>query len=118
MLLRLKMYRLLLKFTTYLLPFLAFEIGWQVWALSLTFIDRPVEYSHQGHFTLVLFSAFVWAIMSSHFNVTNVDELFRERTGAIAACKAPTTTPALFPSPLFFVPNIIFPLVLFFTPIT
>jgi len=113
MLLRLKIYRLLLNFTTYLLPFLAFEIGWRVWALSLTFIDRPVEYSHQGHFTLVLFSAFVWAIMSSQFKVTNVDELFRERTGARAACKAIAATAFVLLCVLFFGRDEIFPRGLF-----
>src|SRR5260370_21637059 len=88
MLLRLKMYRLLLKVTIFLMPFLAFEIGWQIWAYSLTFINRPVKYSHEGHFTLVLFSAFVWAFMAEHYKGTNVDELFREPTGARAACSA------------------------------
>jgi len=113
MLLRLKTYRLLLNFITYLLPFLAFEIGWQVWAYSLTFIDRPVEYSHQGHFTLVLFSAFVWAIMASHFRVTNIDELFRERTGARAACKATASMTLVLLCVLFFGRNDVFPRGLF-----
>jgi Undecaprenyl-phosphate glucose phosphotransferase len=113
MLLRLKIYRLLLKFTTYLLPFLAFEIGWQVWALSSTFIDRPVEYPHYGHFTLVLFSTFVWTIMSSRYRVTNVDELFRERTGARAACKATAATAVVLLCVLFFGRNAAFPRGLF-----
>src|SRR5436305_1561524 len=88
MLLRLKMYRLLLKATTYALPFLAWEIGWRVWALCMIAADRPVLYPHRGHFALVLFSSFVWAFMAEHYKVTNVDELFRERTGAKAAWSA------------------------------
>lgn len=113
MLLRLKVYRLLLKFTTFLLPFLAFEIAWQVWAISLTFIHRPVEYPNRGHFTSVLFSAFVWAIMSSRFKVTHVDELFRERTGATAACKATAATAFILLSALFFGRDDVFPRGLF-----
>jgi Undecaprenyl-phosphate glucose phosphotransferase len=109
MLLRLKLYRLLLKVTTYLLPFLAFEIGWQIWAFSLTFIDRPVKYSSQGHFTLVLFSSFVWAFMAEHYNVTNVDELFRERTGARAAWSASMATAVSLIGVLYFERDVIFP---------
>jgi Undecaprenyl-phosphate glucose phosphotransferase len=109
MLLRLKLYRLLLKVTTYLLPFLAFEIGWQIWAFSLTFIDRPVKYPSQGHFTLVLFSSFVWAFMAEHYNVTNVDELFRERTGARAAWSASMATAVSLIGVLYFERDVIFP---------
>jgi Undecaprenyl-phosphate glucose phosphotransferase len=109
MLLRLKLYRLLLKVTIYLLPFLAFEIGWQIWAFSLTFIDRPVKYPSQGHFTLVLFSSFVWAFMAEHYNVTNVDELFRERTGARAAWSASMATAVSLIGVLYFERDVIFP---------
>src|SRR5437879_2362797 len=79
MLLRLKMYRSILQLAIYLLPFLAFEIGWGIWSLCMTFLYRPNTYSHHGHFTLVLFSSFVWAFMAEHYKVTKFDELFRER---------------------------------------
>jgi len=113
MLLRLKMYRLLLKVTIFLIPFFAFEIGWQIWAYSLMFINRPVKYSHEGHFTLVLFSSFVWAFMAEHYKVTNVDELFRERTGAKAASAASVGTAVILMGVLYFGHNVIFPRGLF-----
>jgi len=109
MLLRLKLYRFLLKVTIYLLPFLAFEIGWQIWAFCLTFINRPVQYSHEGHFALVLFSSLVWAVMAEHYKVTNVDELFRERTGARAAWSASVATAVALIGVLYFQRNVIFP---------
>src|SRR6266446_2238401 len=113
MLLRLKIYRLLLKVTVYLLPFLAFEIGWQIWAYFLMFISRPVKYSHEGHFTLVLFSSLVWAFVAEHYKVTNVDELFRERTGAKAASEASVGTSVILIGVLYFGHNAIFPRGLF-----
>jgi Undecaprenyl-phosphate glucose phosphotransferase len=113
MLLRLKMYRLLLKVTIFLMPFFAFEIGWQIWAYSLMFINRPVKYPHEGHFTLVLFSSFVWAFMAEHYKVTNVDELFRERTGAKAASAASVGTAVILMGVLYFGHNAIFPRGLF-----
>jgi Undecaprenyl-phosphate glucose phosphotransferase len=103
------MYQLLLKATIYLLPFLAFDVGWQIWALCVTFINRPVKYSHEGHFALVFFSSFVWAFMAEHYKVTNVDELFRERTGARAAWSASTATAVALVGVLYFQRNVIFP---------
>ena len=50
MLLRLKMFRLLLKITIYLLPYLAFEIGWPVWAFFVKALGHSVKYPYQGHF--------------------------------------------------------------------
>src|SRR5258707_5762821 len=109
MLLRLKMYRLLLKVTIYILPFLAFEIGWPIWAFVVGFMDRPIRYSHHGHFTLLLLSCFVWAFMSEHYKVTNVDELFRERTGARAAWSATIATAVALVTVLYFGRHILFP---------
>src|SRR6266436_2049278 len=113
MLLRLKMYRLFLKVTIYLLPFLVFEIGWKIWAFAATFVNRPVNYPHEGHFTLVLFSAFVWAFMAEHYKVTSVEELFRERTGARAASAASVATSLILMGVLYFGHNAIFPRGLF-----
>src|SRR6266481_7940037 len=109
MLLRLKMYRLLLKVTIYILPFPAFEIGWHIWAFCVGFMNRPITYPHHGHFTLVLFGSFVWAFMSEHYKVTNVDELFRERTGARAAWTASIATAVALVAVLYFGRNIVFP---------
>src|SRR3984893_5617910 len=113
MLLRLKMYRLFLKVSTYLLPFLAWEIGWEIWALCVAPLGRPVAYPQHGHFTLVLFSSFVWAFMAEHYKVTNVDELFRERTGVRAAWSASVATAVVSVGMLYFGRNDIFPRGLF-----
>jgi FlaA1/EpsC-like NDP-sugar epimerase len=113
MLLRLKIYRFFLKITIYLLPFPAFEVGWRIWALCLSLIDRPVEYSIRGHSTLVLFSAFLWAFMAERYKVTSVDELFRERTGAKAASSATAATAIVLLSVLYFGRNAVFPRGLF-----
>jgi Undecaprenyl-phosphate glucose phosphotransferase len=113
MLLRLKIYQSLLKLTSYLLPFLSFEIGWRIWALCLALLDRPIEYAHHGHFTLVLFSSFVWALVAGHYKVTKVDELFRERTGARAASAAIVATALILMGVLYFGHNAIFPRGLF-----
>jgi len=113
MLLRLKLYRLFLKVNTYLLPFLAWEIGWGMWAFCVALLGRPVRYTDHGHFTLVLFSSFVWAFMAEHYKVTNVDELFRERTGARAAWSASMATAVVLLGALYFGRNDIFPRGLF-----
>src|SRR6202048_3008473 len=113
MLLRLKMYRFFLKIAIYLLPFPAFELGWRIWAGCLDIIDRPVEYSGRGHFTLVLFSAFLWAFMAERYKVTSVDELFRERTGAKAASSASAATAIVLLGVLYFGRNAMFPRALF-----
>src|ERR1700687_498420 len=113
MLHRLKMYRLLLKATTYLLPFLAWEIGWQIWAFCMTLLDRGIGYPQRGHFSLVLFSSFVWAFMAEHYKVTNVDELYRERTGARAAWSASVATAVVLLGGLYFGRNDVFPRGLF-----
>jgi Undecaprenyl-phosphate glucose phosphotransferase len=113
MLFRLKLYRLFLKVAVYLLPFLAFELGWRIWALCLDIIDRPVEYPVRGHFTLVLFSVFLWAFMAERYKVTSVDELFRERTGAKAASSASAATAIVLVAVLYFGRNAVFPRGLF-----
>jgi Undecaprenyl-phosphate glucose phosphotransferase len=113
MLFRLNIYRLVLKITTYLLPFAAFEIGWQIWVGGVALSDRPVLYTNRGHFTLVLVSAFVWAFMAERYNVTNVDELFRERTGARAAWSANLATAVVLLGALYFARDAVFPRGLF-----
>jgi Undecaprenyl-phosphate glucose phosphotransferase len=113
MLLRLKMYRAFLKVATYALPFLAWGLGWEVWAFSMRALERPVAYPQQGHFALVLFTSFVWAFMAELYRVTNVDELFRERTGARNATSATVATAVVLLGGLYFGRNDIFPRGLF-----
>jgi Undecaprenyl-phosphate glucose phosphotransferase len=113
MLLRLNIYRLVLKIAIYLLPLLAFDVGWQIWAFSVELIGRPVLYAPRGHFTLVLCSSFVWAFMAERYDVTNVDELFRERTGARAAWSAILATAVVLLGALYFARDAVFPRALF-----
>jgi Undecaprenyl-phosphate glucose phosphotransferase len=113
MLLRLKIYRMFLKAATYLLPFLAWQVGWQIWAFCMRFLDRPVAYTYQGHLTFILFSTLVWAFMAELYKVTNVDELFRERTGARNAWSASLATAVVLLGGLYFGRNDIFPRGLF-----
>jgi Undecaprenyl-phosphate glucose phosphotransferase len=113
MLLRLRLYSSFLKLAIYLLPFPAFEIGWRIWALCMAFLDRPIAYAHNGHFTLVLFSSFLWAFMAEHYKVTKVDELFRERTGARAASAASVATAVILMAVLYFGHKVVFPRGLF-----
>jgi Undecaprenyl-phosphate glucose phosphotransferase len=113
MLLRLKLYRLLLKVSTYLLPFLAWEIGWLVWSFFVNLLDRPLRYAQHGHLPILIFSSVVWALTAEHYKVTNVDELFRERTGARAAWSASLATSFVLLVTLYFARNDVFPRGLF-----
>jgi Undecaprenyl-phosphate glucose phosphotransferase len=113
MLLRLKIYRFFLTAATYLMPFLAWEIGWQIWVFCMRVLDRSIAYPHRGHYTLVLFSSFVWAFMAERYKVTNIDELSRERTGARAATAASMATAVVLLGGLYFGRNDVFPRGLF-----
>jgi len=91
MLLRLKLYRLLLKFAVYPLPLAAWYLGLALWGFSWALLGRPADLSAYSRLSVPLFGCFVWAFFAEHYKVTSVDELFRERTGAravIAGCFA------------------------------
>src|SRR6201984_1608625 len=109
MILRLKLYRLSLKVATYLLPILAFYLGWSVWKLCCAFLGRPALFSFHGHVNQMLFGTFVWAFVSEHHRVTSFDELFRERTGARAAWSACLATSFVLLALLYFSRNDIYP---------
>jgi Undecaprenyl-phosphate glucose phosphotransferase len=109
LILRIKLYRLFLTIGVYLLPVLAFRLGWWFWLVICKFIDRPVLYSPQGHLSQILFGTFVWAFVAQHYRVTSFDELFRERTGAKAASSACISTTFILLATLFFSRNDIFP---------
>lgn len=114
MLFRLRVYRLLLTISVYLLPFPAFEIGWAVWTLSWKYMYRPAIYSHRTDLVLILVSCFVWALMSEHYRLTSVDELFRERTGTKGPISACIVTGAVLLGALYFTRNpLVFPRGLF-----
>src|ERR1022692_1600994 len=105
MVLRIKMYRLFLKVGVYLLPIIAFRLGWWFWMVICKFVDRPVIYSPQGRLSQILFGTFVWGFVAEHYHVTNFDELFRERTGARAAWSACMAMTFILMATLFFSRN-------------
>src|SRR6476660_5111493 len=109
MILRLRLYRLSLKVATYLLPILAFYLGWCVWRISCQFLGRPVLFSLDGHYNHMLFGTLVWAFVSERYRVTSFDELFRERTGARAAWSACLATSFILLALLYFSRNDIYP---------
>jgi hypothetical protein len=101
MILRLKYYRFCLRVVTYLLPFLAFELGWRVWTNAWKSLERLADFDSFGHFRLLALAALVWAILAEQYGVTNVDTLFRERTGTRAALAANAVTSAVLLAALF-----------------
>src|SRR5579864_8367344 len=109
MILRLKLYRLFLTIGVYLLPILAFRVGWWFWLMICKLLDRPVLYSPQGHLGQILFGTFVWSFVAEHYRVTSFDELFRERTGARAAWSACVATASVLLATLYFSRNAAFP---------
>lgn len=109
MVLRLRLYGLLLKAGIYPLSILGFYFGWGVWRSLCGFLGRPVLYSMHGHFNHILFGTIVWAVFSEHYNVTTFDELFRERTGARAAFYACMATSFVLLAALYFSRNAQFP---------
>ena len=109
MILRLKLYRLTLKLAIYLLPFLAFRLGWVVWVQACLLLSRPVLYFPHGHLSQILFGTFVWAFIAERYKVTSFEELFRERTGARRASSACLATMFVLLCTLYFGRNDIFP---------
>lgn len=113
MLLRLKLYQLLLKFTAYLLPLAGYYSGLVIWSSSWSLIGRPTNFVAGGHFGMLLFGCFVWALLAEHYKVTSVDELFRERTGGRAVCSACAATSVVLLAILYFSRKADFPRGLF-----
>jgi Undecaprenyl-phosphate glucose phosphotransferase len=111
--LSLRYYRLILTILTYLLPWVAFETGYQLWLFASAYVARPAIYPRSGHVGLLLLCSFVWAFMTEHYHVTSIDELFRERTGAKAALSALVATSTVFLAILFFSRDEVFPRGLF-----
>lgn len=109
MILRLKLYSLFLKIGVYLIPVLAFGLGWWFWTVFCALFDRPVYYSPREHISHFLFGMLVWAFVAEHYRVTCFDELFRERTGAKAAWSAGIGTSFVLLATLYFSRNTIFP---------
>ena len=109
MILRLKLYRLSLKVAIYLLPILAFYLGWCIWSLTWGVLGRPVLFLFHGHLNHMLFGTLVWAFVSERYRVTSFDELFRERTGARAAWSACLATSFILLALLYFSRNDIYP---------
>jgi Undecaprenyl-phosphate glucose phosphotransferase len=98
---------------TYALPLLAFELGLRIWTRTWSGLERPAEFDAYSHFSLLVFATFVWIILAERYRVTNVDELFRERTGTRAALAANAATSSLLLAALFFTRAFGFPRGLF-----
>jgi Undecaprenyl-phosphate glucose phosphotransferase len=113
MILFFRMYRTSLLFATYLLPFLSFETALRIWSTAMAISGRPVSYAHQWHFSMVLVSTLIWAVVAKHYGVTSMDELFRERTGAKAAWSACSVTAMILLAFLYFSRSLEFPRGLF-----
>ncbi len=113
MFLSLRIYRFILTIVTYLLPWMAFEVGHRAWLLICWYVAREAIYPRAGHIGLLLLCSFVWAFVTEHYSVTSIDELFRERTGAKAALSALVATSAIFLAILFFSRGDVFPRGLF-----
>jgi Undecaprenyl-phosphate glucose phosphotransferase len=109
MILRLRVYRLLLKAGVYFISLLASYFGWILWRIACECLGRPTPYVLRGHISHVLFGAFVWALMAEHYKVTSFAELFRGRTGARTALYACMATFFVLLATLYFSRNILFP---------
>ena len=110
MFLRLKLYRMFLRIATYMLPILAFKLGWWIWTvLCLIFLNRPLQGFPHGHVSEILFGSFVWAFLAERYRVTSFDELYRERTGVRASGSACIVTSFVLLATLYFSRNQVFP---------
>jgi Undecaprenyl-phosphate glucose phosphotransferase len=109
MMLRLKLYRLFLKISVYLLPAPAFALGWALWAAVCAYLRRPAGYPVHGHVNLILFGTCVWALFAERYRVTSFDELFRERTGVRRAFSACVGATFVLLATLYFSRNGVFP---------
>jgi len=109
MFLRLKLYRMFLRIGTYVLPLLAFKLGWWIWMVLCLNLNRPLLYFPHGHVSEILFGAFVWAFLAERYRVTSFDELYRERTGVRAAGSACIVTSFVLLATLYFSRNQVFP---------
>jgi Undecaprenyl-phosphate glucose phosphotransferase len=98
----LRIYRFLLLVATYFLPYLAIELGWYVWYYALALLGRHKDFSHHGHFNLLLVGSFIWIFLAKRNKVTNFEELFRERTGARSAASACVATGMVFLAIFYF----------------
>jgi Undecaprenyl-phosphate glucose phosphotransferase len=113
MFLALRFYRRLLMLMTYLLPWLAFQFGYLIWARASIHLGRLVTYPRGGHVGIILIATLVWVFMAERYRVTGVDELFRERTGAKAVLSAVFATSVVLLGVLFFSRDSLFPRGLF-----
>ncbi len=84
-----------------------------MWSFSWSLIGRPTNFVVHGHFGMLLFGCFVWALLAEHYKVTSVEELFRERTGARAVCAACLATSVILLAILYFSRKADFPRGLF-----
>ncbi len=109
MILRVRIYRLLLKIGIYLLPIIAFPLGRWMWVAACDLLGRNALFAPSEHLIDMFLATLVWAFISEHYRVTNFDELFYERTGAKAAGTACMVTFFVLLAILYFSRNEVFP---------
>jgi Undecaprenyl-phosphate glucose phosphotransferase len=89
MVLRLRMYRFLLRAIVYPLPAVSFLVAAEVEFLSGA-RGHP-RWDVPPYLLLLVLHGIVWAVAAEHYRLTSLDEIFRERSGArgvLAACTA------------------------------
>ncbi len=96
---RLRNSAFLLSVGIFLLPLLAFAASWH---FCSRFTQDWTEIEPSQYFSLLFFTTIVWSVFSQHYKVTNIHELFREKTGARAAFSACTATYLAILASLFF----------------
>jgi len=80
-----------------------------LWSWICLKLGRAVWFKPQDHVGQLLFGAVAWALVSERYQVTNFDELFRERTGIRNAWSACIATSCLLLALLYFSQNHLFP---------
>ncbi len=94
-------YRFYLRAVAYLLPLFSYEITRHIRFTSAG-LAGSTGLDPYGYLSLLLVTTVVWAIAAERYGVSNVQNIFIERTGIRAAVAAWSTTYALILALLFF----------------
>lgn len=109
MMLQIRIYRFVLRATTYLLVVPAFFSGLALWIWLSHLFARPTFFNYHNAGMALIAGAVAWALVSERYKVTKFDELFRERTGARNAWSACLALLFILMATLYFSRNQTFP---------